>query len=199
MATPSPHDAKAATAAHRFHFARDIATAQLLLARGARVDARDEDHESTPAQWLIGEAPGVARFLVEYGAERTSFWLPRWEIARSRKSHRSKPGLPRLPDRAFAGVPPIGHKGRGGTIYQWTLAFNFVPTRSALRKGHPECSTSLIKGDTTTRLLVSCVLARKERRKDRRGESRSRRFPSPVDHELVRVIAGKRIRIRAVS
>lgn len=50
------------------HFARDVETAQLLLTHGARIDARDQDHSSTPAQWLIGDAPEVSRFLLTQGA-----------------------------------------------------------------------------------------------------------------------------------
>src|SRR5438067_589926 len=67
-ADPSLIDAKGGDGCTPLHFARDVETARLLLERGARVDARDEDHESTPAQWLIGEAPEVARFLLERGA-----------------------------------------------------------------------------------------------------------------------------------
>ena len=43
-------------------FARDIETAKVLVDRGAPLDARDDDHDSTPAQWLIGERPEVARY-----------------------------------------------------------------------------------------------------------------------------------------
>ncbi len=65
---PSLIDAKGGDGCTPLHFSRDVATAELLLKRGARVDARDEDHESTPAQWLVGDAPDVARFLLERGA-----------------------------------------------------------------------------------------------------------------------------------
>src|SRR5438309_1702493 len=37
----------------------------------------------------------------------------------------------RLPD-----FPPRGYEGRGGTIMQWTLAFNSHPHQIALLKGH---------------------------------------------------------------
>src|SRR5262247_2938437 len=67
-ADPSLIDAKGCDACTPLHFARDIATASLLLDRGARIDARDEDHESTPAQWSIREARDVARFLLDRGA-----------------------------------------------------------------------------------------------------------------------------------
>jgi hypothetical protein len=58
--------------------------------------------------------------------------------------------------------PPLG-KGRGGTIYQWTLGFNSYPHQIALKKGHRELYELLYeKSDTTTRLLVSCVLAHRK-------------------------------------
>src|SRR6185369_4384447 len=67
-ADPSIVDAKGGDGCTPLHFARDLATARLLLDNGAKVDARDEDHYSTPAQWLIGRAPDVVRLLLDRGA-----------------------------------------------------------------------------------------------------------------------------------
>lgn len=50
------------------HCAHTTEIAQYLLDRGAGIDARDVDHESTPAQYLVREAPDVARLLIERGA-----------------------------------------------------------------------------------------------------------------------------------
>ena len=55
------------------HFARSRQVADLLLDAGADIDARDVDHRSTPAQWMIGDGAGsarweLARHLVERGA-----------------------------------------------------------------------------------------------------------------------------------
>jgi len=160
---PTLIDAKGGDACTPLHFARDVATAQLLLDRGARIDARDEDHESTPAQWSIGEAPEVARFLIERGATPDIFLaaalgdrnLAAGLIDANPACVSSRIG--RLPD-----FPPLGHEHRGGTIYQWTLAFNSYPHQVALLKGHPELFDLLwVRSDDTTRLLVSCVLARR--------------------------------------
>jgi ankyrin repeat protein len=58
--------------------------------------------------------------------------------------------------------PPLGHNGRGGTIYQWSLAFNSYPHQIALSKGHPDLFELLYeRSDDTTRFLVSCVLGRR--------------------------------------
>jgi ankyrin repeat protein len=187
-ADPSLIDAKGGDGCTPLHFSRDVETAKLLLERGARVDARDEDHESTPAQWLIGEAPEVARFLLERGAAPDIFLAAALgDRGLAEKLIDSNPGclahrIGRLPD-----FPPIGHKGRGGTIYQWTLAFNSYPHQIALLKGHEELFDFLYENsDTPTRLLVSCVLGRR-----REAEAIAARNPSLVaslpamDHELV--------------
>src|SRR4051794_752281 len=90
MSGPAIHDAAEAGAAERvaellhsdpslvhakgrdgctpLHLAPNVVTAQLLLDHGARIDARDEDHDSTPAQWRISEAPELARYLLGRGA-----------------------------------------------------------------------------------------------------------------------------------
>ncbi len=82
-------------------------------------------------------------------------------------SHR----IGRLPD-----FPPIGHNGRGGTILQWTLAFNSYPHQIALLKDHENLFDFLYeKSDPQTRLLVNCVLARREQ-----AETIARQYPGVV-------------------
>ncbi len=49
------------------HFSRTPAIAELLLERGAAIDARDFDHESTAAQWRATDRPEVAAYLVSRG------------------------------------------------------------------------------------------------------------------------------------
>jgi ankyrin repeat protein len=162
-ADPSLIDAKGCDACTPLHFARDVAIARLLLDRRARIDARDEDHDSTPAQWLIRDAPDVVRFLLDRGATPDIFLATALGdrdlvvrlIDANPRSVSSRIG--RLPE-----FPPIGHNGRGGTIYQWTLAFNSYPHQIALLKGHTDVFDLLwARSDDTTRLLVSCVLGRR--------------------------------------
>ncbi|MGH9628136.1 MAG: hypothetical protein ACRD7E_07320 [Bryobacteraceae bacterium] len=133
---PALRDAKGVDARTPLHCAGTVAVAALLLDHGARIDARDEDHHSTPAQWRIGESPVVARFLLERGAKADIFLaaalgdLPLAErlVAEDRGclAHR----IGKAPE-----FPPIGHEGRGGTIYQWTLHFNSYPHQVALIQG----------------------------------------------------------------
>ena len=43
------------------HFARTTEVANVLLDYNADLDARDDDHSSTRAQWRINSAPDVAQ------------------------------------------------------------------------------------------------------------------------------------------
>jgi hypothetical protein len=156
-------DAKGMDARTPLHCAGTVAVAALLLDHGARIDARDEDHNSTPAQWRIGESPDVARFLLERGAKADIFLaaalgdlaLAESLVAEDRGCLAHRIGKP--PE-----FPPIGHGGRGGTIYQWTLRFNSYPHQIALMKGHRTVFDFLYaESDPATRLLVNCVLARR--------------------------------------
>ena len=155
-------NAKGLDARTPLHCAGTRAVAALLLDHGAWIDARDEDHASTPAQWLISESPDVARFLLERGAKADIFLaaalgdlaLAERLIAEDRGclTHR----IGKAPEFA-----PIGHEGRGGTIYQWTLCFNSYPHQVALLKGHQAMFDCLYaESDKKTQLLVNCLLAR---------------------------------------
>jgi ankyrin repeat protein len=181
-------DAKGCDACTPLHFARDVTTARLLLDHGARIDARDEDHDSTPAQWSIREAPEVTLFLLQQGATSDIFLAAALgDIDLAKRLIDANPAciaqrIGRLPD-----FPPIGHNGRGGTIYQWTLAFNSYAHQIALLNGHQNMFDLLWdRSDDTTRLLVACVLAR---RAD--AEAIAARHPDlvaslpPADHELL--------------
>ena len=146
------------------HFTRDIGIAELLLEHGAGIDVRDEDHDSTPAQWRIGDAPAVARYLLDRGATPDIFLAA--ALGDAELTARLVSGNPacvshrigRLPD-----FPPIGYQGRGGTIMQWSLAFNSYSHQIALLKGHHHIFDFLYaNSDPQTRLLVCCVLARRE-------------------------------------
>lgn len=160
---PSLIDAKGVDARTPLHCAGTVAVAALLLDHGARIDARDEDHDSTPAQWLIGESPDVARFLLERGAKADIFsaaalgdlGLAEKLVTEDRGCLAQRIGKP--PE-----FPPLGHEGRGGTIYQWTLGFNSYSHQIALMKGHHAMFDFLYAAsNVATQLLVNCVLARR--------------------------------------
>ena len=160
---PSLIDAKGMDARTPLHCAGTVAMAALLLDRGARIDARDEDHDSTPAQWLIGESPDVARFLLERGAKADIFLAAALgDMGLAEKLVREDRGCVAHRIGKAPEFPGIGHQVRGGTIYQWTLRFNSYPHQIALLKGHREMFDFLYaESDAATRLLVNCLLARR--------------------------------------
>jgi ankyrin repeat protein len=161
-ADPSLIDAKGCDACTPLHFSRDVATARLLLDRGARIEARDEDHDSTPVQWLIRDAPDVVRYLLGRGATPDIFLAS--ALGDRELTAQLIEANPRCVTYRIGRAPefpPLGN-GRGGTIYQWTLAFNSYAHQVALLNGHTDVFDLLwSRSDDTTRLLVSCVLGRR--------------------------------------
>jgi ankyrin repeat protein len=60
------------------HFARSRRVAEMLIAAGADLDARDVDHRATPAEWMLERRHGagrydLAQFLVDRGASADIF------------------------------------------------------------------------------------------------------------------------------
>jgi len=160
---PSLIDAKGMDARTPLHCAGTVAVAALLLDHGARIDARDEDHDSTPAQWRIGESPEVARFLLERGAQADIFLAAALgDLALAERLVGEDRGCLAHRIGKAPEFPPIGYQGRGGTIYQWTLRFNSYPHQIARMKGSQAMFDFLYAAsDTATRFLVNCVLARR--------------------------------------
>jgi ankyrin repeat protein len=163
-ADPDLVRAKGGDGCTALHFARNVTTARFLLERGAEIDARDEDHDSTPAQWRIGSAPEVSRLLLEQGARADIFLAAALgDQPLAERLIGENPACVAYRIGRLTEFPPIGHRGRGGSILQWTLAFNSYSHQIALLKGHPEMFHLLERNsDPQTRLLVYCTLARRE-------------------------------------
>src|SRR5262249_3928881 len=67
-ADPSQVHARGGDGKTALHCARTVEIAQFLIDRGAEIDARCVDHQSTAAQYLVRDAPDVARLLIARGA-----------------------------------------------------------------------------------------------------------------------------------
>ena len=120
------------------HFARSHAVADLLLDAGADVNARDVDHRSTPAEWMLGDADdpktsrlSLARHLVERGASVDIFLAAALGLTdRARAMVAADPTLLRL----RTGQGEYGEKPPSSFhIYLWTIGHNMTPLQTAAR------------------------------------------------------------------
>jgi hypothetical protein len=119
------------------HFARTVEIAAYLLDHGADIDARDIDHESTPAQYMLGDRPDVARYLVQRGCT-TDILLAAavGDLDRVRMHLDADPSCIRL--RASEEFFPMVNPKAGGTIYQWTLGYRASAYQAAAKFGHAD-------------------------------------------------------------
>jgi ankyrin repeat protein len=102
------------------HFASTRPIAEFLLSHGAEINARDVDHESTPAQYMVRERQEIARYLVDRGARTDLLLLTALgDLERVKESLRIHPTSISLTvsERCF----PKQNPHSGGTIYTWTL------------------------------------------------------------------------------
>jgi ankyrin repeat protein len=138
------------------HFANTVPVAEYLLEHGADIDARDVDHESTPAQWMIRERQEVARHLVERGCKTDILMAAALgDLDLIRKHLDADPDCidMRVSNEFF---PMINHKA-GGTIYQWTLGWYVSPHDVAKQFGHEEAYRLLMeRSPADVRLIAAC-------------------------------------------
>ena len=117
------------------HVAANVETARVLVERGAAIDTRDIDHESTPAQYAIRERQDVARYLLSRGC-RTDLLMAAalGESALAERLLDADPAAIRtvVSDRFF----PMSNPRAGGTIYFWTLGRNKTAHAVAREFGH---------------------------------------------------------------
>jgi ankyrin repeat protein len=139
------------------HFARSRVVVDLLLAAGADLDARDVDHRSTPAQWMIGDADRVelAAYLVERGASADIFLAAALGLTeRVRAMLETNPSLLRAHTSVgeYAAKPPSAQH-----IYQWTIGGHRTPLHAAAKFGRDETVAVMERYATPVeRLLIAC-------------------------------------------
>jgi ankyrin repeat protein len=142
---PSLVHAKGGDGKRPLHFARTVEIAGYLLAHGAEIDALDDDHDSTPAQHLIGDHPDVAAFLVARGA-RSDLLLATalGDLDLVRRHLDAAPGaIAMRVDQSW--FPMIDTAANGGHIYQWTLGFHVSVFDIARKRGHADVLELLLQ------------------------------------------------------
>jgi len=108
------------TALHR---ARTVEMAAYLLDHGADIDARDVDHESTPAQYLVRTRQDVVRFLVSRGCKTDVLMAAAiGDVDLVRQHLDADPSA--IGTRVNPQYFPMRNPHAGGTIYNWTLGWN---------------------------------------------------------------------------
>jgi ankyrin repeat protein len=120
------------------HFAANVEIAQLLLDRGADIDVRDIDHESTAAQYAVcGNRMDVARLLLTRGAKPDIIMAAALgDAAVVTRMLDDDPDTIRITvnDRYF----PKQNPRSGGTIYNFGFGFTKSPHILAREFNHPE-------------------------------------------------------------
>jgi ankyrin repeat protein len=142
---PALVHAKGGDGKRPLHFARTVEIARFLIEHGAEIDALDDDHDSTPAQHLIGDHPDVAGFVVSKGA-RSDLLLAAalGDLALVRHHLDAEPGsIAMRVDQDW--FPMIDTAANGGHIYQWTLGFHVSAFDIARKRGHAEVLELLLQ------------------------------------------------------
>ena len=141
------------------HYASDPAVIDWLLERGADLEARDFDHESTPLQWHLGERDyDTARALIERGAQVDVFaavMLGELELVERALSEHPEAIRARVNDTGYDLVP------RADGSHQYVYAFNAAglsPHQAAIELGHQEILACLIdRSPPEVQLLAFCA------------------------------------------
>jgi ankyrin repeat protein len=152
------------------HYAKTVEMARYLVEKGADVNARDVDHESTPAQYLVRDAPDVVRYLIEKGATVDIFMAvalrDRQLVDQCLKEDpaaldaRINEGTFRVRhDGAHPATPEAIGDGRGD-IYRWVLGHYMTPIEVASHLGYTDIVEQLLShASPTQRLLAACAAA----------------------------------------
>lgn len=167
---PSLVDARGGDGKTALHWAQTVEVARYLLDRGADIDARDVDHESTAAQYLARDAPDVVRLLVDRGAWFDIFIaVALRDRALVERCLREDPGA--LDHRIGRGKYKTLHDGqrpstRGdladhrGDTYRWVFGPNASALEVASMLGFAEMvDLLLVRATPSQRLLHACARA----------------------------------------
>ena len=140
------------------HFASTIEIAEYLLDQGADIDARDVDHDSTAAQYMVRSRPEIARYLIRRGCKTDILMaaaLGDADLIRKHLDADPECIRMRVSDEYF---PMVGGE-KGGTIYQWELGWYVSACQVAKSFGHADVFRILMeRSPADEKLLNACWL-----------------------------------------
>jgi ankyrin repeat protein len=138
------------------HFAQTVEMAEFLLDRGADINARDVDHESTAAQWMVRDRPDVARALVKRGGATDVLMAS--ALGDLEAVTRLLDADPRVIRTAVNETWfPKRDPRAGGSIYIWTLGSNKTAPVLAREFGHEQVFRALMdRMPSGMRLATAC-------------------------------------------
>ncbi len=153
-ADPASVNAPGGDGQRPLHVAKTAEIAELLIARGADLEIRDIDHESTPIQYHANN-PDVIRILLERGAKPDIFTaavIDDVDLARKILEENPEAG------EARAGYAPfVTSKSNGGHIYLYLLGNGKTPAQVAAERGNRAVLDQLSKGASPVRRLIAAA------------------------------------------
>jgi len=137
-ADPTLVNAKGGDGKRPLHYASTVEIAAFLLDHGAEIDALDDDHSSTPAQYLVSDRAEVCQFLLTRGARSDLLMAAALgDVDRARRHLDDDPSsLGMRVDQNW--FPMVDTASNGGHIYQWTLGFHVSAFDIARKRGHTQ-------------------------------------------------------------
>jgi ankyrin repeat protein len=140
------------------HFAQTVTMANFLIDRGADINARDVDHESTAAQWMVRDRPEVARALMKRGCA-TDILMASALGERAVVTRMLDADPATIRTAVTPAFFPMRNPHAGGSIYIWTLGANKTAHAAAREFGHEEVFRALMKRTPEgMQLTLACQL-----------------------------------------
>ncbi|MEO7041486.1 MAG: ankyrin repeat domain-containing protein [Gemmatimonadaceae bacterium] len=135
------------------HVATSVEIAEYLIENGAQIDSLDVDHESTPAQYLLGDHQDVVRFLISRGCKTDILMAAAvgdMELVRRILDANPQAICTTVSPHDF----PMQDSRAGGTIYIWSLGKSKTPHAIARQFGHEDVVALLLENTPAPLLLA---------------------------------------------
>ena len=140
------------------HRAKSIEVIDFLLERGAEIDARDVDHNGTPAQYAINDETKLRHLISRSATPDIFIACALGDIELAQRVLQSEPNAL----EARIGVEPFVAPGEH--IYVYELSYTTRPLTLAAQRGHHELTQWLLShASVKQQFLFACQSADRER------------------------------------